>query len=82
MTLRPLRKAAAILGSWTLVAVLFAPQNYFANRALEDPMPAWLAILVGSSLFFVWAALTPLVIWLAERFPFRRDRLVRTIALH
>lgn len=75
-------RAAVILGCWTFVALLFAPQNYLANRYSPTPLPAWLVIVASASIFYVWAALTPLVIWLARRFPFRRDRITIRIVQH
>jgi two-component system, LytTR family, sensor kinase len=82
MTRRGLFRAAAILGCWTCIALLFAPQNYFANRLSPTPLPAWIAIVASASLFVVWAALTPLVIGLARRFPFRRGRIAVAIVQH
>jgi two-component system, LytTR family, sensor kinase len=82
MTRRRLSRAAAILGGWTCIALLFAPQNYFANRLSPTPLPAWAAILASASLFIVWAVLTPLVIALARRFPFRRGRILLSIVQH
>jgi len=82
MTRRRLRQAAAILGGWTLLAVLFLPQNFVANSASETPLPRWVTVVLTASIFYVWAALTPLVIWLATQVPLRRDRLVRTTLFH
>ena len=73
---RRLITAAAIFGGWTLIALLFAPQNYIANRLSPTPLPAWVVIVASASIFYTWAALTPLVLWLARRFPFRRGRFV------
>jgi two-component system, LytTR family, sensor kinase len=75
MTRRRLFRTAVILGGWTCIALLFAPQNYIANRLSPKPLPGWVAIVASASIFYVWAALTPLVVWLAKRFPFRRGRI-------
>lgn len=82
MTRRRRLLAAAILGGWTVVALLFAPQSYLANRVSPTPLPAWIVILASAAIFYVWAAATPLVIWLARRFPFQRGRFGRTMLVH
>jgi signal transduction histidine kinase len=82
MTKRRLLPAAAILGGWTAIALLFAPQNYIANRISPQPLPGWVAIIASASLFLVWALLTPLVLALARRFPFRRGRIVLSFVQH
>ena len=82
MNRRRLFRAAVILGSWTCIALLFAPQNYIANRLSPAPLPGWVAFVASSAIFFVWAALTPLVIWLAGRFPFRRGRFLLASVQH
>lgn len=70
-----------IAGSWTFLALLFTPQTYLAN--LRSPAPlTWARALVASlSLFYVWAVLTPLVLWLGKLFPFERHKL-RNVLIH
>ncbi|HYO77176.1 MAG TPA: histidine kinase [Thermoanaerobaculia bacterium] len=75
-------QAAAILGAWTVIALLFAPQNYFANRFSPTPLPGWVVVVASAAIFYIWAAATPLVIWLARRFPFQRGRLARAVVIH
>ena len=82
MTPRRFSRAAVIAGCWTGIALLFAPQNYIAGRMLPDALPAWVAIVASSSIFVVWALLTPVVIRLARRFPFRRGRIVLAVVQH
>lgn len=61
-----------IVGCWTFLALLFTPQTYLANLRSPSP-PTWAqAFLASLVLFYVWAALTPLVLWLGRRFPFER----------
>ena len=70
-----------IVGCWTFLALLFTPQTYIA--ALRSPTPpTWgQALLASLTLFYVWAALTPLVLWLGRRLPFERHML-RNFVLH
>ena len=71
-----------IWGSWTLVGLFFASQIYFYFSRTERPMTfarslAWQMVAV-----YLFAAATPLVLWLARNFPFERFRWRRNIAVH
>jgi len=56
-------------------------QTYLANLRSPKP-PTWgQALLASLTLFYVWAALTPLVLWLGRRLPFERHTL-RNLVTH
>jgi signal transduction histidine kinase len=75
------KAACVILGSWTFLALLFTPQTYLANLRSPTP-PTWgQALLASLTLFYAWAALTPLVLWLGKRFTFERH-LFRNLVIH
>ena len=75
------RVACVIVGCWTFLALLFTPQTYLANLRSPTP-PTWGQALVASLiLFYVWAVLTPLVLWLGRRLPFERHPW-RNLAVH
>jgi two-component system, LytTR family, sensor kinase len=82
MTRQGWRKAAIIVGGWTLVALFLFTKNLAARMLRQDPSP-WidilLAWLIGS---YASAALTPAVLWLGERFPFGREHWVAPFAIH
>ena len=70
-----------IVGGWTFLALLFTPQTYIAGLRSPTP-PTWgQALLASLTLFYAWAALTPLVLWLGKRFPFERHTL-RNFVIH
>jgi signal transduction histidine kinase len=72
LTLRYWKVACLIVGCWTFLALLFTPQTYLANLRSPTP-PTWGDALVASlTLFYVWALLTPLVLWLGRRLTFER----------
>jgi signal transduction histidine kinase len=72
--------ACVIVGCWTFLALLFTPQTYLANLRSPTP-PTWgQALLSSLTLFYVWAALTPLVLWLGRRLPFERHTLRNLVA--
>ena len=72
--------ACVIAGCWTFLALLFTPQTYLS--ALRSPTPPTLlqAFVSSLALFYVWAALTPLVLWLGKRFPFEHHTFRNVVA--
>ncbi|MFW6084516.1 MAG: sensor histidine kinase [Gemmatimonadota bacterium] len=44
--------------------------------------PTWAEAATGWIDWYIWAALTPLVVWLALRFPITADDWARTVSLH
>lgn len=81
MIKRHWKVACVIVGCWTFLALLFTPQTYLANLRSPTP-PTWIqAFLTSLTLFYVWAALTPLVLWLGRRFTFERHAL-QNLVIH
>jgi two-component system, LytTR family, sensor kinase len=74
--------ACVILGCWTFLALLFTPQTYLSNLRAPTPLTWGQAFGATLILFYVWAALTPLVLWLGGRFAFERPRLWRNLLIH
>ena len=71
-----------IWGIWTLVGLLFTSQLYFSRLNSERPM-AWHKVLLAQlSGAYLWALATPLVLWLARRFPFERQHWLRNLLTH
>jgi signal transduction histidine kinase len=61
------------LVAWTLIALFFATQAYF-NPAYEE-RPRWSdAVAVNLTYYWIWGLASPLVIFLARRFPLRNAR--------
>ena len=73
--------ACVIVGCWTFLALLFTPQTYLANLRSPAPLTWGHALVATLTLFYVWAALTPLVLWLGRRFTFERHTL-RNVLMH
>ncbi len=56
--------------AWTLIALYFATQAYF-NPAFMS-RPPWKDVLaVNFTYYYLWGVATPVVAWLARRFPLR-----------
>ncbi len=71
-----------VLSGWTALAVFFAVSSSLTFVAAYQP-PQWrLTLLMSLTEWFAWAALTPLVAWLARRFPLRAGSFVTSLAVH
>jgi hypothetical protein len=71
-----------ILGSWTLFGLYMAGQDLFVATRQGRTL-VWQTVLVQEMVYaFLWAALTPLVIHLAQRFPLERPRRVQRAFVH
>jgi two-component system LytT family sensor kinase len=76
-----LRWAVIWLG-WSAVATLFAVRTLIVLQVRENNLP-WLPMISIEFVFwYVWAALTPLVIWLAVRSPLSGPSRARNIGYH
>jgi two-component system, LytTR family, sensor kinase len=73
-------EGAAILGAWTVVAVVFAGHNYLTYAADGRPVPLLHALWWSVAEWYTWALLTPLVIRLARRFRLAQPQLARNAA--
>jgi two-component system LytT family sensor kinase len=75
-------KAGIIFGGWTLFGLFFACQRYI-ERAYAGSPTSWAKVLTAwAACAYLWAALTPFVLWLARRFPFGRERWARPLLIH
>lgn len=79
---RLIRGTFVVFACWTFLALLFTPQTYLSNLRSPTPFSWWQALLANSVLFYLWAALTPLVLWLGRRFLLEQPRLLRNLAIH
>lgn len=82
-TLRPrVAKVAGVLGAWTGVALLLATQAYFSGAIRGDAVPWSRSLAIWLAWASVWALLTPIILWLAARFPLERPHLARALLVH
>jgi hypothetical protein len=58
-----------VWGIWTVVGLVDAGQSYFLHATTGTPVPLWTCLLLGVSDWYVWAAFTPLIVWMARRWP-------------
>jgi two-component system LytT family sensor kinase len=79
---RRILRAVMIWGIWTLIGLFFTSQIYFARLYTERPLPWFKALTIQLTGAYLWALATPLVLWLARRFPFERQHWLRNLAIH
>ena len=64
------RRGLIVLAAWALVALLFAGQAWLAAQVRGEPLAWARASAIWLAWAATWAALTPLALQLAARFPF------------
>ncbi len=80
--MRILRAWLAVWTGWTALALFFAVSNSLTYRSTGRPGNWALSIKRSLSEWWMWAALTPPVAWLARRFPLHGNRLWPNVAIH
>ncbi|HJU93376.1 MAG TPA: histidine kinase [Pyrinomonadaceae bacterium] len=71
-----------IFGIWTIVALFFSTQMYLMNYAERQPIRYAQSFLMQAWACYLWALVTPLVLWLSRRFCIERSNWMRRVALH
>ena len=79
---RRLAQFGVILLVWAVAALAFTGQLYFTSYFSERPM-TWARAASSQFVYpFLWALATPLVLWLAGRFPVDQSRWRRHVPVH
>ena len=73
---------ALIFAAWTLIVVTFSVQAYVFAVARGRPDNFWHEFLVASSDWYIWAALTPLVLFFCRRFRIASNNWIPTVLMH
>jgi two-component system LytT family sensor kinase len=73
-----------IAGAWTLFGLFLASQTYvaYSRRDWIKGSLAYRILGVELAYAYLWAAITPLVLWLARRFRIERERWLRSLLVH
>jgi two-component system LytT family sensor kinase len=79
---RTLIKFAAIWGVWSLLALLLAGASALYRINLGEAARFWQTLQLGLFNYWIWAALTPVIFYLAKKFPFSRNSWARATAIH
>lgn len=64
------------------MVLFFSSRSYTADLYKGTSPGWWWTLLVWSIVFYLWAAFTPLVLYLAKRFPLEGTRRWRNLAVH
>ena len=75
-------KWALAFGCWTLFGLFFASQEIVRYRYAGRVVEWRLMLTVWLASAYIWAALTPLILYLARRFPIERNRWPRSLLFH
>jgi LytS/YehU family sensor histidine kinase len=75
-------QVAAVFGAWTLIAVAGALADAVFLHAVGRDIDWWRVFRRPLTEQWIWAALTPVVFWLARRVPLTRERLLPALGLH
>jgi two-component system, LytTR family, sensor kinase len=75
-------RAGLVFGVWTVIGLIFSLQWYFAAYRSEQPVPWGRALYVQMSWGYLWALATPLVLWIAHRFPIEKQHWRRNLLVH
>ena len=75
-------RAVLVIAAWTVFASFLTSQMYLAYSRREIPI-RWQRIFIVELIYaYIWAGLTPLILWLATRFPIERFKWMRSLAIH
>ena len=69
-------------GLWTLLGIVASVQLYANQRLAAVPYTGWQALEAGLPGWWLWAALSPVVVWLARRFRVDRANFGRHFVIH
>lgn len=71
-----------LFGGWTLFALFFTGQSYLQSAYSGRPILWGRVLVIWLICSYIWALLTPPIIWLARRFPIERGSYLRNLPLH
>jgi sensor histidine kinase YesM len=77
-----LRRYAIYFLAWTVVGVFFFTQGFMQKLFSGDPNPSWHYLVSWLTGVYIWALLTPVILWAGRRFPLERRNWLRRTALH
>ena len=71
-----------ILAFWTFYGLYMSVESYVIRDRLGKPISWGAAFLGDMSYSAFWILFTPLVLWLAKRFPFEKQNWLRRFSIH
>jgi two-component system LytT family sensor kinase len=80
--MRRVRVWLAVFACWTLLALLFASQTLLYYAYAGNHVNTWKVIAPALADWYLWAALTPAIAWLARRVPIVSRQWPRALVVH
>ena len=80
--MKRLRAWLAVWAGWTALALFFAVSTSLTYRSTGRPANWRLTITRALSEWWLWALLTPAIVWLSRRFPLHGSKTIRNAAIH
>lgn len=77
-----LRRYAVYFLVWTVIGLFSFTQSLMQKYFSGDPNPAWYYLVSWITGVYIWALLTPAILWSGRRFPIERRNRFRRTALH
>ncbi len=78
----PRWSARALMLAWSVPVALGVPLTIFSLGAGGQQVPFWRMLLIVGATWYVWAAMTPFIVRLADRRRLERPLSARTVATH
>ena len=75
-------RLALIWGIWTIVALFFSTQVYMMYYSGNQEIPYAKAFFVQATACYLWALVTPLVLWLARNHRIDRNNWQKKVLMH
>lgn len=70
-----------IVGFWAVLSILISSSNYFEWRERADV--TWLRVLLlDGKQWFIWIILTPGILWLSNKYPFKQGIWKKPLRIH
>jgi two-component system LytT family sensor kinase len=79
---RRLRRFAWVFLAWTAAGLFFFTQDLTRKVLWHDTTPWWHFLVSWLTGVYLFALLTPVILWLGRRFPIEREAWLRRVALH
>lgn len=75
-------RAVLVMAAWTVFAIFLSSQMYLAYSRGTAPIRYQRIFIVELVYAYIWASLTPFILWLAHRFRIDRGRWLRGLLIH
>lgn len=79
---RDLRNYPLYFLLWTVLGLFYFSQGLAQRFVFHDPTPWWHYLLAWLLGVYIWALLTPAILWLGRQLPVERGNWLRRIVLH